>query len=81
MKATAEEFVTVWLAAHREGHNAAWVAGELDMSTQAVYERVAKLKDRGVKLPKLPRFDKQQAQRLNALVAEQLDKRPNGRLS
>jgi hypothetical protein len=72
MKATAEAFVKVWLDAHQEGHNTPWVARQLGESTQAVYERSAKLRVRGVNLPKLPRFDKQRDQHLNALIAERL---------
>jgi hypothetical protein len=37
-----------------------------------------KLRARGVELPKLSRFDKQQDQHLNALIAEQMGEQARG---
>jgi transposase len=75
---TPEEFVNVYMQAYRNGHNAVWVAQQLGIHRQSVYDRMEKLRARGVKLPKLPRFDKQQDKRLKALIAEQLGGRARG---
>ena len=76
---TAEEFVNVYMKAYRDGHNAVWVAQQLGIHRQSVYDRMEKLRARGVKLPKLPRLDTQVNKRLNALIADQLGKSPKGK--
>jgi hypothetical protein len=74
-KVTAERFVDVWLVASQRGRNILWVAQELGVSHQAVYDRAARLRARGVPLPKLPKSNRQEAELLAARIAETLSKR------
>ena len=81
MRTNKESFVTAYMAAYKDGHSAVWLANKLGVHRQAVYDRVAKLHEQGIKLPKLPRFDAQtqEKERLNTLITEQLGKQPKGK--
>jgi len=66
-KVTAEDLHAKWMQAYRENRNAAWVARQLDMSHQALHDRVANMRKRGVKLPALPKYNSGEGERLNKL--------------
>lgn len=61
---TNEAFIDAWIKANKQGNNQSELAKELGMTRQGVSYRALKMKDAGVKLP-----------RLNSIPAEELNKR------
>lgn len=61
---TNEAFIDAWIKAHKQGDNQSELALELGMTRQGVSHRAIKMKEAGVKLP-----------RLNSIPAEELNKR------
>lgn len=47
-------FVTTWLEAAKQGHQADWIAQELSLPKTYVLNRARNLRKHGVGLPKLP---------------------------
>jgi len=70
---TSERFIEAWAEAFKNGHNTAWLARKLKMEPSAVRNRAKLMRNRGIKLPELPKYKSGESEKLNSLFKQSLE--------